>query len=212
MHHCKFCGKALPSETGLKKHQAQATSCRLKLERHLQSYATKAYEEISGTPHNEIQDSAEDYPAFEDLSEVNINLRNYNGPVPATLPQPRIVTTNKPGQSHTPDQRATVEEVEDEGDELPGRFVASFPEEFRAGMPVSEIRYKTTFERMRDDREAMGGEEAHLYPFENTKQWELAEWLVKNVGQTKIDDFLKLAAVSTLNVVHKLRLGNTHLY
>ena len=33
-------------------------------------------------------------------------------------------------------------------------------------------------------------------PFADEEEWELVKWLMKNVGQTKADDFLKLPIVS----------------
>jgi hypothetical protein len=33
-------------------------------------------------------------------------------------------------------------------------------------------------------------------PFENQQEWELAQWLMKSLGQTSIDEYLKLSIVS----------------
>ena len=34
-------------------------------------------------------------------------------------------------------------------------------------------------------------------PFKNEDEWELAQWLLKNVGQSAIDEYLKLPSVSS---------------
>jgi hypothetical protein len=40
--------------------------------------------------------------------------------------------------------------------------------------------------------------ESEWAPFNNQKEWDLAQWLIKNVGQKSIDEFLKLPIVSTV--------------
>ena len=52
---------------------------------------------------------------------------------------------------------------------------------------------KTKFEKIHDDQ-SMEGMKPHA-PFAD-EEWELVKWLMKNVGQTKADDFLKLPIVS----------------
>ena len=53
---------------------------------------------------------------------------------------------------------------------------------------------KTKFEKIHDDQ-SMEGMKPHA-PFADEEEWELVKWLMKNVGQTKADDFLKLPIVS----------------
>ena len=36
-------------------------------------------------------------------------------------------------------------------------------------------------------------------PFSNEEEWQLARWLMKNVGQSKTDEFLRLPIVSCLD-------------
>jgi hypothetical protein len=48
----------------------------------------------------------------------------------------------------------------------------------------------------------MWKEEQNLYrenewaPFDNQKEWDLAKWLIRNVGQKSTDEFLKLQIAS----------------
>ncbi|KAG2031754.1 hypothetical protein BDR03DRAFT_840265, partial [Suillus americanus] len=46
------------------------------------------------------------------------------------------------------------------------------------------------FERYRTYQEEEG--EDPWSPFEDVEEWDLAQWLVKNLGQTRTDEFLKL--------------------
>jgi hypothetical protein len=69
---------------------------------------------------------------------------------------------------------------------------------YRRGYPV---RYavevlgegKTRFQIWQE--ESLHGENEWT-PFHNEKEWELAQWLIKNVGQKSMDEFLKLPIVS----------------
>ena len=85
--------------------------------------------------------------------------------------------------------RVEVEEVEDE--DAPRRcYVESYPD------GAAEIlgRSKTKFDAYREGQDERG--EQRWAPFRDKEEWELAQWLLKNVGQTKIDEFLKLDIVS----------------
>jgi hypothetical protein len=56
---------------------------------------------------------------------------------------------------------------------------------------------KTKFEEIRDEEILKGAEV--LGPFKDEAEWELAKWLIKHVGHTAADEFLKLSIVSSLN-------------
>ncbi|KAJ7236512.1 hypothetical protein C8J57DRAFT_1247755 [Mycena rebaudengoi] len=53
---------------------------------------------------------------------------------------------------------------------------------------------KTTFEEIRDEEILKGAEV--LGPFKDEAEWELAKWLIKNVGHTACEEFLQLAIIS----------------
>ncbi|KAG2137633.1 uncharacterized protein EDB93DRAFT_1322465 [Suillus bovinus] len=77
----------------------------------------------------------------------------------------------------------TVEDVTDEEDGR--RYFEPYPE---AGWTLREGQ--TSFERHQQYKESEG--EDKWAPFGNEEEWGLAEWLVKSLGQTKTDEFLKL--------------------
>ncbi|KAG0691485.1 hypothetical protein DFH29DRAFT_779952, partial [Suillus ampliporus] len=52
------------------------------------------------------------------------------------------------------------------------------------------------FERYRKEQREEG--EEPWAPFENAEEWSLAQWLVKNLGQTQTDEYLKLPIVNEL--------------
>jgi hypothetical protein len=83
-----------------------------------------------------------------------------------------------------------IEEIEDEDAQWPQSHRETYPDH------VAKVlgRGKTVFEELQDKQEAMG--ESEWAPFESRDEWELAQWLMKNVGQRSIDEYLKLSIVS----------------
>ncbi|KAJ6552943.1 hypothetical protein B0H19DRAFT_1210996 [Mycena capillaripes] len=53
---------------------------------------------------------------------------------------------------------------------------------------------KTAFELIRDDEILKGG--TVLGPFQDDDEWQLAKWLIKHVGHTATEEFLKLSIIS----------------
>ncbi|GLB45390.1 putative zn-finger domain-containing protein [Lyophyllum shimeji] len=88
------------------------------------------------------------------------------------------------------DDMMTVDHV-DGDDDAPKIWVESFPPEKNAGAKLGEAR--TGFEAIRDDQILRGAE--ILGPFESQEEWELAKWLIKNVGHGQADEFLKLPII-----------------
>jgi hypothetical protein len=90
-----------------------------------------------------------------------------------------------------------IEEVrEDEADDPKddayqyARWCETYPGQAAQAMG----RAKTTFEEWRQAQLTTGVSE--WSPFSNKDEWDTAQWLLKNVGQTAIDEYLKLPAVS----------------
>jgi hypothetical protein len=89
-------------------------------------------------------------------------------------------------------KRARVEEVEDEEDPSISRYTQEYPGQVADTLGTD----KTKFEKIREDQK-MEGMEPHA-PFADEEEWELVKWLMKNVGQSKADDFLKLPIMRDL--------------
>ncbi|PBK89361.1 hypothetical protein ARMGADRAFT_1047237 [Armillaria gallica] len=82
-----------------------------------------------------------------------------------------------------------MEEVEDD-ERIPWRqwYRHDFPQDRHAGMPYSQGQ--TNFERIHDEQVLKGYE--ILGPFKDDNEWELAKWLIHNVGHSAAEEFLKL--------------------
>lgn len=74
--------------------------------------------------------------------------------------------------------------------------VRPFPPEKEAGKTYGTE--KTPFERLHEEQLARG-ESVHS-PFCDGEEWELARWLVQNVGHNEAEEFLRLPIVSGLEV------------
>jgi len=85
---------------------------------------------------------------------------------------------------------ATSQEVPDK-ETYPESHIEYFPEDRKAGagwgydVPL--------FECIRREQEESGT--LWWGPFDSEEEWELAEWLIRNVGQKQTDTFLKLPIV-----------------
>lgn len=91
-----------------------------------------------------------------------------------------------------PAQVPRIEEIDDEEVMTHQWYKHDFPEQRQAGIPHGEG--KTSFEQIRDEQILRGAEV--LGPFKDDEEWELAKWLIKNVGQNVAEEFLKLPMVS----------------
>lgn len=88
------------------------------------------------------------------------------------------------------DRRARVEDVDDEESNEPNRWIKDYPGPAGATSGQSQ----SYFEKVRDEQKTRG--EDPWAPFEDKDEWELAQWLIQNVGQNATDKFLKLPIVS----------------
>ncbi|KAF8870084.1 hypothetical protein BD779DRAFT_1456037 [Infundibulicybe gibba] len=85
----------------------------------------------------------------------------------------------------------TLEEVDDiDAPPKLQRYIEPFPRP--VATPVRTSKEKTKFEILLENQIRNGTDQ--WAPFANQEEWELAVWLMKNVGQTSTDEFLKLPA------------------
>lgn len=97
------------------------------------------------------------------------------------------------GNTHTP-MEEVVEEMFEPASR--GQFKQPFPPDMRAG----EIRgiAKMAFEHVRDKEILKEGQV--LEPFRDEDEWELAKWLIKNIGHSQTEAFLQLPIVSVVRL------------
>jgi hypothetical protein len=196
MPYCTFCGKLCTTVSGLDRHIAQTPDCKKASCEKFGQYANSIWDDIPANPNHPKQRPLEnlpDLPDFLDLpdfhleeemaiAEEMINAEEIN------LPQEPPPPQNEPPPHPPPDIAA--EAVLDGG-----RYIENFPDEYLAGATWG--RCKPLFECLNEEQKRTGGN--RWAPFEDEEEWQLAEWLIRNVGQKQTDDFLKLPIVSFLS-------------
>jgi hypothetical protein len=184
---CEFCGKHLSTTKGVTSHQSQSVPCREALQKLIHLFNITAFDD-------EVDAGSSGAPVVELEAEVEDPTIDY-----------RDLPTYDPETHDQPNYRATVED--DEDDDFPqtvpsskSRLVETFEEITGAGAPVGSQRYKTDFEQLRDDKlrsTSSLGDNPLWAPFADKDDWELAQWLATTVGQSAIDEYLKLSIVSS---------------
>ncbi|KAH7904195.1 Zn-finger domain-containing protein [Hygrophoropsis aurantiaca] len=181
MHRCGFCAKNLPSLGGVKRHIAQRPECHQKwvkfVLRNSKSVSVFEHENQPDKPLANINDEPGYIEPYNDAEAET--LADSFVPLP---PHSRSPTPEDPRS-----KRARVEEVEDE-DAVPmgGRFYEKYP---RATASVLR-EGKTSFEAYNTYQH---NSQQHIFgPFDDEDEWTLGKWMMENLGQTRIDEFLKL--------------------
>jgi hypothetical protein len=196
--YCEFCGKGpFPTHGGLNKHIGRSKDCHGKSQLAFNSYTSTLWKNApdarndlpssSPPPTDETLDAQ-----FEDLEHDLLSVEQNISLDPATetpdLPIPQTPQRN----------RVTIEEVsEEEETRDSGHYFEEYPTDQKAGAAWGEDQ--PLF--MRTQREQQENGTSKWGPFKDQGEWELAEWLSKNVGQKQTDAFLKLNIVSTYNLV-----------
>jgi hypothetical protein len=166
------------------------------------NYATNIWDNAPGPSNIEPQppasplilenDDMPDITLDEVLQGVEHDLANTEETQPDIITPPET----RPAQPQPSTSRATAseEDTEDKDEE----YVEEFPGNFGAGaIWGEEVPF---FETLRREQEESGTSE--WGPFEDQDEWELAEWLIRNIGQKQTDAFLNL------NIVRSHRLVN----
>jgi hypothetical protein len=223
MPYCSFCGKQCANDPGLERHIANAPECKKASSEIFGQYANTIWDDIPAIPNNMEQqpDAPADFPVLPDfhleedihldddfqiaeeaLNDDEFNLHQQFPPPPPPHDEP---------QPHS--QQAAVEPEVPSNEEIKdgGRYIENFPEEYLAGATWG--RGKPLFESLDEERREEGG--SHWAPFEDEDEWQLAEWLIRNVGQKQTDNFLRLPIVSlsfalSENIFNQLKDSKTN--
>jgi len=207
MRFCGFCGKGeFPTVAALNKHIKHTVNCNKSARQQFGNYANNMWDNAQTTgPTAETSRQEPDFQTEEEtvfaqmpdiMLEDDLLGAEQLPPVEVAEPTPTPSSTI-PSSSHH--QRATVEDVEDEGEtKESARYIEEFPDSFGAGSVWGED--VPFFEKIRLCQEEDGS--SQWGPFKDKEEWELAEWLIRNVGQKQTDAFLNLNIVSYYLIVH----------
>ena len=166
---CVSCGKQFPNATKINLHLGKSQSCQL-------YYDQQSTELASSSAAKDNQETNEGEPDFF-LDPPDFTL-------PYRSPSPVDPSVDHPRKR----QRVNIEDVEDM--ECGSRNHEKFP-----GL-VAEVVDEgvTMYQDLLEEQIAM---KRHSWaPFGDEEEWQLAKWLMRNVGHSAIDDYLKLPIVS----------------
>lgn len=194
IHRCKYCLRTdFPCRSAVTRHIRKAVACSTAWNNEL---ALLGNIHVFDEPHNFAPAPAPAPPsdlleAPQPDSDVDMTFELENGFQFPLDPQESSEDDEEP-----PSKRARVEDVEDDDeDDLPQRNEARWVEDYPT--PVAEViaTAKTMFEEWEENQKLTGS--GRWAPFENEEEWEIAQWLMKHVGQGAIDEYLKLNIVSS---------------
>ena len=195
MPYCNFCGKQCTTAPGLDRHIARTPACKKASGENFGQYATSIWEDVPEKPDNAEPLPAEDLPDLPEFHlEEDIEMAEgmFNDEPINLLPVPPLPPQVEP-LPHPQPEHGTVEVPNnEEGTDEGGRYIENMAEEYMAGATWGDC--KPLFESLDEEQKRVGGN--RWAPFADEDEWQLAEWLIRNVGQKQTDSFLKLSIVS----------------
>jgi hypothetical protein len=195
-NYCGYCGKGpFPTQGGLNKHIGRSKDCQEKNRLAFKSYTSTLWTNAPDasndlpsspppppdeTPGDQVEDLEHDLLTVEQ----NFSLDSTSEMSLADLP----VSNTKHPQRNIPEEEETRES---------GNYFEEYPTERKAGAAWGKDQ--PSFVQIQ--REQQENSTSKWGSFKDQEEWELAEWLSKNVGQKQTDAFLKLNIVSTYSLV-----------
>jgi hypothetical protein len=203
-HYCEYCGKGpFATQDGLNKHIGQSKDCQKKDRLAFKSYTSTLWKNTpdasnhlpsSQSPPPDETPGARVEDLEHDLHAVEQNFSRDSTTDMSDLPIPQN-HTNQPQRNRF---RVTIEEIEETPES--GHYFEEYPTERKAGAAWGKDQ--PSFVRIQREQQENGT--SKWGPFKDQDEWELAQWLSKNVGQKQTDTFLKLNIVSTYNLVPRI--------
>ncbi|KAJ7160815.1 hypothetical protein C8R46DRAFT_1000716 [Mycena filopes] len=181
---CAFCQSTFSSSSLVRRHQLQYASCRLKFETRL---GTRVGNLTSRRRQRAVDGlrRAEQLPTADDLAAMLDDI-----PLEDDLARQQQESREEPAVPDN-DAQAPAEPPLAQAGERP-QWIRPCDPALGAGATYHPA--KTTFELIRDEEILKGG--TVLGPFRDDDEWQLAKWLIKHVGHTATEEFLKLPIIS----------------
>ncbi|KAI6156715.1 hypothetical protein BKA82DRAFT_4009271 [Pisolithus tinctorius] len=184
-HHCDYCLKTISTVAGVKRHISQSAACQQQWKQVLERTASTA----SVDEDHQLDDGQLEYmpnlasdwhykPSDDGLDLLEGSLVQQF--------QPRT----EPERLDPLPRHASVEDVEDGSSPAGDRH---FIEQYTGFATRILGSRATAFKEMKKTEQKNNNNQ--WAPFQNKNEWDLACFLMKNMGQTKINEFLKLSLV-----------------
>ena len=192
---CSFCSKLCATAPGLERHIAHTPECKQASHKKFSQYANSIWDDVPANINHVEQHwqpeplaNLPDLPDFhleEDIQIADETIDEQEINVPQQHPPPQDEPQNYP-------QHGAVDVPHNNEVNDGGRYVEKFPKEYLADATLGH--WKPLFKSLDEEQKREG--DSCWTPFKDEDEWQLAEWLIWNVGQKQTDDFLKLPIVS----------------
>ncbi|KAI6039427.1 hypothetical protein EDC04DRAFT_2895221 [Pisolithus marmoratus] len=188
-HHCDYCLKPITTLAGIKQHISQSTTCQQQWNQVLEHMADVA---VSADNDHQMDNRLDNTPGIpsdwyneSDGSDAGGDIFSIEE---GLLVQQLWAVAPKPD----PESRHTSVEDDIEDGTSPanaGHFVKQY-----TGIAAQIFSsWPTVFEEM--EKAEYKNCRSQWSPFQSEEEWDLAHFLMKNVGQMKIDEFLTLSLI-----------------
>lgn len=175
---CPYCRSHIKYQRNLTNHQSKDAHCKA-----IRAAARKKlFKQLQETPstHSSILPTLGDTPGSSDAMSLDFDMSH-----------------NDEVADHDADACQPLTQAHEDSDHDETLWDEPFPAVQQAGAAFDNT--KTIFETYRDDQILQGDE--ILGPFFSDAEWDLAKWLIKNVGHNQAEVFLKLPIVSQCPIV-----------
>ena len=196
MPYCGYCGKLCPTVPGLKRHIDGSRNCKKASHEEFGQYANSIWDDIPlvdeiGHQPIPIEPDAPDFQLeLEDDLERADEMFNHDEPEANLRPPPPLRQLDELRPRPEPANVDTL--PNDKEVSSNARFIEYFPDEQLAGATWG--CGKPLFDALDEEQKRVGS--SRFGPFEDEEEWQLAEWLIRNVGQKQTDLFLRLPIVT----------------
>jgi hypothetical protein len=194
---CKYCNEIFSSGEAARRHLGKSAGCRNMQSTYLQTLICHtvhhSLQEINSISADTNKIELEDMSGFQN-ADMETELAVGDSPPCLSEDDGQVDEHDIEDAEALPllDHQARVEEVEDEDVCGTKIWLESFPMNKHAGAIFGTV--PTKFESICDEQVLQG---ADIWgPFKSNEEWELAKWLMKNIGHNQADEFLKLPIVS----------------
>ncbi|KAJ7040177.1 hypothetical protein C8F04DRAFT_1314136 [Mycena alexandri] len=182
---CAFCKSSFSSSSLVRRHQLQNASCKAKFEARLGTRVGNLTSRRRRHGADVLDSQVAELPSADDLA--------------AMLDIIPLENDLEPQQHDTGDMSDPVPDIDAQVPTEPLPRAGERPQWFKDPAPTlgAGATYqpaKTSFELIRDEEILKGG--TVLGPFRDDDEWQLAKWLIKHVGHTATEEFLKLPIIS----------------
>lgn len=189
---CKYCYQRKATETALNRHIAHSAKCFQSWQNDLQRL-TSSNTGIGGSinrDHHSVPVDDSDSLRNDSNVDVEMSIRDQTGPAQKKKPVPSLGGSEEP-------ETVDVDEVDD------ARSWRQYRRAYPTGYTAEILgEGKTKFEMLQDEQNLHGDNE--WAPFRNQKEWDLVQWLIRNVGQKSIDEYLKLPIASIFSHIQRI--------